>query len=538
LTEEVKVELFLRKATGLVKEIGPAGAFIIPWATMAGSGITFYSISVSYSYPNGSVPLAFLIVGVPTILNAIILALMSVCTPRSAGGYVWSTRFVDPILGWFGSGWIYWLSYIFTVALVSYVMATVYSTIFSIMGAATGIVALSNLGSLLATNTAAQMGLIFAIIIVVGLVSLLELKYYMKILYVIWALNTLGLIVSIILFAINTPSTIPTRWDAVWGSGSYNAIINLAAKYDSAGYVAKTSTGMWGDTLGIVAYIFWAITGYESLAYVAGEVRNPRSSFLKWFMAGMVATVLWYAVASWLAYNTYGDFIFKYNYVYQLHSSGALTAADDARVSSFMFSPCMPLFSSSLAGSSVLQVVAAWWFWPINVAMISYLVATRSIFGMAFDRMFPAVFGQVSERTHTPVYATLFNIVMSLIWAAIMFTSFGYLVSAANTSFWTAMYYFIYSLAAMALPYKRPEIWEKGLKKKIFGVPELTLLGAFSAAGMLWILSLSTLGISLLAWNVSTLWMLIGILIVVYYVYKNEKRGIKVMDIYKEIPPP
>jgi len=536
--EEIKVELFLRKATGLVKEIGPAGAFILPWATMAGSGITFYSLQLIYLYPNASVPLAFLIVGVPSIVNAIIIALLAICMPRSAGGYVWSTRLVDPALGWLGAGWIYWLTYIFTVSLVAYVMASVYSTILTVMGVALGSQALKSYGLALSTNTTAQLEFVFLLIIIFGLLSLLELKHYLKVLYVIWGLNALGLIASMVLFAANSPSTIPARWDAFWGAGSYQTILNLAAKYNATGYVAKTTAGLWGDTLGAVAYIFWAVTGYESLAYVAGEVRSPRPAFLKWYLAGMVGTVVWYALVSGLAYGAYGDFIFKYNFVYNLYSSGSLSSNESAAVASYMISPSMPLFAATLAGGGLLGVIAAWWFWPLNVIMVSYLVATRSIFGMAFDRMFPSAFGKVSERTHTPIYATLFNIVVSLIWAAIMYTSFGYFVSAANTSFWTAFYYLIFSIAAMMLPYKRPELWEKGLKKAIFGVPETTLLGALSAAGMLWILSLSTLGISLTAWNVSVFWMFIGILIFVYYVHKTEKKGIKVAELYKEVPPP
>jgi hypothetical protein len=55
---------------------------------------------------------------------------------------------------------------------------------------------------------------------------------------------------------------------------------------------------------------------------------------------------------------------------------------------------------------------------------------------------------------------------------------------------------------------------------------------------MFWILALSTVGISLLAWNVSVLWMLVGVLVFVFFLAKNEKRGIKMTAIYGEIPPP
>jgi amino acid transporter len=535
---DVKVELFVRNATGLVREIGPFGAFMIPWLTMAGAGITFFSVQVVYSFPNGSVPVAFAILAVPTILNTVVIALLGATMPRSAGGYVWSTRFVDPLLGWFSSGWMYWIVYIFSNGLLGGVFSTVLVTIFAVMGAATHISALTGFSNLLATNATALVGITFVVLIIVGLASVLEIKYYMRIMYAFFIISFIGLVFSVALFLLNNPGTIQTHWDTVWGVGSYNSIQTLAAKYNSAGYVAKVSTGFWGDTLGTVGLIFYALTGYEGLAYAAGEVRNPRSAFLRWYIAGMVATVVWYIIVASSVYHAYGDFIFKYDYVYNLYSSGSLNATDKAGVAGFMFSPNMALFAASLGSTAIVQILASLWFWPLSNLFPQYLFANRVVFGMAFDRMFPQVLTQVSERTHTPVYASLFNIVMSCIWAVLAFSTYGFLVSGSNLSFFVAFFYFIYSLAAMALPFKRPEIWEKGPRKTIFGIPEMAVLGAFSAGGMLWILALSTLGISATAWNASVLWLAVGVIVMLYYIQKNQKRGIKAMDIYKEIPPP
>ena len=511
---------------------------MLPWASMAGSGITLYSIAVIYSYPAGSVPGAFLIVAVPTILSVITFALLGITTPRTAGAYVWTSRFVDPFVGWFGTGWIYWLAQIFSIGLIGYVLESVIPAIFTIIGAATGLTALTGFATALESSTTTQAEVIVGTIIILGLLAMIEIKHYMKIVMVIWGLNALGLIVSAILFATNNPTTIPAVWDNVWGAGSYEMIVNLATKYNLAGYVASTSTGSLGDTLSIVVFIFWALTGYEINSYVAGEVRNPRSSFLYWFTGGMAATIIWYTVVTYLAYNAYGGFILQYSYVYNLFQAGKLAANETAAVTPYMLLPSMPLFSASLAGSTFVRVLAAWWFWPITSIIVTYLCATRSMFGMAFDRMFPSVFGKVSDRTHTPIPATVFTMVAAAIVSLVMFTSYGYLASAANASFWFAFVYVMVAFSAIVLPYKRREVWERGTKRRIFGIPDTTLIGAFAAIGMLWILTLSTIGISLVAWDVSILWMLIGILIFVYFAARNERRGINITQIYGEIPPP
>ena len=535
--DEVKVDLFLRKATGLVKEIGPAGAFVLPWSSMAGSGITLYAMSVIYSYPTGSVPLAFLIVGVPTILSAATIALMMMCAPRSAGGYVWGTRFLDPFLGWFGAGWVYWLVQVFSIALIGAVIGAVYPVIFVTMGTATKWTALYNFGVTLASSQFLQAATTVVTIVVLGLLCLIEIKHYMKILITIWSLNTIGMVVSMALFLVNNASTIPGNWDSLWGAGSYETITALALKYNLAGYVASTTTGFWGDTLAIIAYIFWALTGYEAVAYVAGEVRNPRASFLYFFMAGMVSTVAWYTAITAAAYNSYGDFVLKYNYVYNLLIAGKLSGADAASVS-YMQLPSMPLFAASLGGTPVLQVLGAFWFWPLTSILTTYLLCTRSSFGMAFDRMFPAAFGAINDRTHTPVKGSLLNIGVCVIWSLIFLTTFGFLASAANTTFWFAFAYLIFSISAIALPYKRKDIWEKGVHRRILGIPDTTLLGALSAIGMLWLVALSTIGITLTGWNVTLIWMALGVFLYVYYLHKLEKRGINIMQVYGEVPPP
>ena len=367
---------------------------------------------------------------------------------------------------------------------------------------------------------------------------MIEIKHYMKIVMVIWGLNALGLVVSAILFATNNPTTIPAAWNNVWGAGSYQMIVSLATKYNLAGYVTSTSSGSFNDTLSIVVYIFWALTGYEINSYVAGEVRNPRSSFLYWFTGGMAATVVWYTLVSWLAYNAYGGFILQYSYVYNLFQAGKLAANETAAVSPYMLLPSMPLFSASLAGPTFVRILAAWWFWTITSIIVTYLCATRSMFGMAFDRMFPSVVGKVSDRTHTPIVATVVTMIAASIIALFVLTSFGYLVAAANSTFWFAFVYVMVAFCANVLPYKRRDVWEKGTKRRIFGIPDTTFVGALAAIGMLWILTLSTIGFSLVAWDTSILWMAIGVVIFVYYAARNERRGINITQIYGEIPPP
>jgi len=539
LGEQPKVELFLRKSTGLVKEIGPSGAFILPWSCMAGSGITLYAMQMVYSYPEGSVPLAFLIIGIPVALSAASLALMMMCAPRSAGPYVWGTRFIDPFFGWLGTGWVYFLGNVFSVALVAYTLEAVFPVIFVVMGTGAKIPAFVSFGTALSSNYTMQVGLGVAVIVIMGGVTMLSIKHYMKVLMALWVINTVGIIVSAGLFLANNAATIPGNWDALWGAGSFETIVALASKYNLAGYVSSTTSGFWTDTLSIMAYIFWALAGWEATTTVSGEVRNPRASFLYAYVGGVVATIVWYAAITAAAYNSYGPFILQYNYVYNLFTAGKLSTADAAAVSSYMLSPSMPLFAGSLGGSnSLLVILGSLWFWPLTATLTCVLLATRVAFGMSFDRMFPSAFGRVNERTHTPVIGAVIVTAVSALWCLVESSWFGFLVSAANTDWWITLGYLIMAVSAISMPYKRKDVWDKGLAKKILGIPDVAFFGALAAIGMVWLFELSAIGVSILAWNATLVWMAIGIIIYVFLVQKLQGKGVNLNQVYGQVPPP
>jgi amino acid transporter len=157
---------------------------------------------------------------------------------------------------------------------------------------------------------------------------------------------------------------------------------------------------------------------------------------------------------------------------------------------------------------------------------------------MSFDRMFPSAFGSVSERTHTPVIGAVIVTAIGVFWCLIMSSVFGFLVSAANTDWWITLGYFIMAISAISLPYRRKDVWEKGVARRILGIPDVAFFGALASIGMLWLFELSAIGVSIVAWNATLVWMAIGVLIYVVLVRKLERLGINLNQVYGEVPPP
>ncbi len=61
--ESGRPTLFVRRASGLVRTVGPWTALATAMSWTIGGGVNWLLVKVSYDHPGANVPLAFLIVG-------------------------------------------------------------------------------------------------------------------------------------------------------------------------------------------------------------------------------------------------------------------------------------------------------------------------------------------------------------------------------------------------------------------------------------------------------------------------------------------
>lgn len=111
-------KLFLRKATGLVREIGFTTAVIIVLAHTIGLGWqkrVFQALgwapvqSSDFFLGINPMTMAFLLYGVVILLTVYCVSVMASAMPRSGGGYVFISRILHPGLG-FTAAWLDMLS--------------------------------------------------------------------------------------------------------------------------------------------------------------------------------------------------------------------------------------------------------------------------------------------------------------------------------------------------------------------------------------------------------------------------------------------
>jgi amino acid transporter len=198
--------------------------------------------------------------------------------------------------------------------------------------------------------------------------------------------------------------------------------------------------------------------------------------------------------------------------------------------------------------------------WVANDIPPFLLVASRTFFAMSFDRMMPESFSYVSEKWHAPVWAIIITGVFAIP-ACIAESNFlggaKYLGAAGvvGTDIFDAFFLTLFCISAMLLPFRRKEIFDRSAVKHSSGViATLGLLSTIGAGFVLWVfldqswgwIFPGVAGLKGSSGDITADWwsslgffglIIVGILIYVYYQYKNKARGVDMRTLFLSIPP-
>lgn len=516
--------MFTRRASGLVRELTWLDIFIFCIAGPAASGINFYSVSTASENPGGSIGLAFAI-GVLLFLPIMIcIAITSSAMPRSGSLYITVSRVLDPSLGFFG-GWMVLFGYGIAIGVLGFIVTGIIGGGFVLAGTAGGIPALVNIGNALGTATGSTIGgivwtLIFWALTLVGIRSV---KWTMRVLFLIPFVATA---VAVLYFVLTSPASAEAAFNAKWGAGAFQAIIDAAKEqgWSPAGF-------SWPSTFNLLLVVIWAYTAIETMNYVGGEIKSPKTSMLKGFGWGGLAVGLMYFIVALTVVLPYGQFIPAYDYLYD-NAQDVLEGIMPA------ISPSIPFYAASIIGPTWLGllVVISIALWFANSILPIFLANSRLVFAMAMDRALPEFLATVNERRGTPTWAAHLTCLFGLFGVAIMRFAWGPLLGILNIGILFIMWG--YGLAAMLLPYRKPELYELSATKiDVAGIPLVTILGFITFVLGMFFLMMSIMPFD----NPSMLTVLviiaIGFLVYLYQVHKTKKAGIDMAQIYSVVPP-
>jgi len=546
IMSEEKIPLFARRASGLVREIGPLGLIAMCMSYAIGGGINLLSIKNGYLYPGSNVGLAFALAGIPVILVSVCYALLAITMPRSGGAYVFISRTISPTLGFLAS-WISWFGGWMLCGIIAYYDAFFWGTMLWNVGAAFRNVGVMSFATwIMQPVNSLWVGII--LLALAFLVCSLRISTVVRIIEVLWIIPLIGSITMMIVYGMNwglasiSPERFKSIWDSVMGAGSYDEVMSIALAHGFD--PAKWTTFSWDATWSVAAYA--AIFAYGSPATpptaVAGEVKTPTKSQIIGTVGGCILIAIYYVLVSSLCYGACDPFIRAYAFNYYKGYSSAYKITPN-------LTPSLPLMAGILSQNFGLAALfaasAAIWLWNDMPSFILYM--SRFIFAWAFDRSFPEVFAKVHPTLRSPIYANILNFILSVL-ACVMcwgWWIYGIFTLLDNVAVWAWIFPDMFvGLACAALPLIRPEIYKESPTHawRFLGCPLEYIFGVLGFAGMglfVWLVTgtLTPGGTPTPDIMLITVMLAIGLLISMIYQHRAAKKGIPVSDIFKAIPP-
>jgi amino acid transporter len=512
--------LFVRNATGLVRELSPFDAFNLVFsAVLIPVGITqVFSFAPTF-WPGANVLLSFLL-SIPLVFCfGMVYLYFTVAMPRSGGDYVWVSRVLGPGVGFLTN---LSLTFVFTTWI-----SFNFTTMMTLMAPSLGYVA----GFTWSPNPLTQFLIATVLTILFAGLMLLGTRRVARYMLVTFAIVWLGMAVWLIGLAITGHDGFVANFNAHSGT-TINQVTSAATK---AGYSAGTGID-WAGTIFAIIYAFQVFTGFQWTGYFAGEIKNVRRTAITSIIGALVISAVLYVLATFLVYNTYGFSNFG-SIVYLGFNTSNSTLG---------FAPYLPSLVKFLALPGFLQifvtacfVLSVLWWTPTG-----FLIATRNLFAWSFDRLAPAGVAEINDRLHTPVVAT---IVVALWVELLNYLNIYQGLSALliNVIAVMAVAFVAVALAAIVMPFTRPGLFNSApamVRARIAGVPWLTIVGVIMLLswGFVLYVTFATTAFGQVAPQSMIEAFAVPILGAIYYLIirlVRQRQGIQLKAAFQEIPP-
>jgi len=177
-----------------------------------------------------------------------------------------------------------------------------------------------------------------------------------------------------------------------------------------------------------------ARAGFEYIAPIAGELREPRKTAFFGSAVSTVVIILWYSLIAGFLYRDFGNFISAYDYV-------VLGGYGDQLKINPGLEPILPLFCASLTTDPTLQLLIAGFvpFSMVNAIPGAQATGSRTLFGMAFDRQLPEALTKVDRIFKGPIVAAIVTFIAGVFWL------YNYVenifVAVLNLDFFCSLFY-------------------------------------------------------------------------------------------------
>lgn len=512
-------EVFVRKASGLVRVMSPWAAFVYNILTM-GLIFPWTYLWAPGALPGGKLVWGILLAMLIEIPIAFVYVWLSTAMPRSGGDYVFESRVFGGGVAFtvVMSGYVIWI--LQWVALSGWLVSYLgFAPLFLGLGATLGNSSLFNLGVWFTQPTGIVIvsilnALIAAYILVTGFKNYIKLQNVMIVAIAIAFLTTL-----IVLFTAD-PATVPQKLNAfsVAAGGSANFYQEAIDAVKAAGIDLNPPFSLMATLL--IAPIAW--TSLQWATYSAqqnGEIKDARSfSSQTFIMVGslIVTGVLLALLAVGLEKAIGTQFLY-------VAGAGYWSLIPEANIAGFNLWP--PILAVALTASPIVVLLIAFGYIMNGHQIVHncYIGMTRVMVAMSLDRLLPEWFSRVDERHHTPANAHWAYFLASIPVILAYNLVPGWIGLTLGVTFGCGYVFIITCLSGALLPYKAKDVYEgsPGSKYNVSGWVGLL----FTVIGMVgFIITAWALAPQAFANYPTLIWLvrLIAIIAVVAFLYPMD----------------
>ncbi len=234
-----------------------------------------------------------------------------------------------------------------------------------------------------------------------------------------------------------------------------------------------------------VSLIFFAYIGFEDIANIAEEVKEPQKNLPKGIIYSIIITTILYCLTA-LSVVSITDY--------------KLIADSEAPLNYVATIAIGPI------GGIIMSFIAL--FATSNTVLIMLIVTSRMMYGMARDKALPESLSKISRTYRTPTISVLLTMIFAII--PVFFGDIE--IVAQATVFGVLITFFLVNISLIALRRSRPDAERPfKLKPSISWVPLVALFGAIICLSLLFTFN----------WLIVLIQIIIIIIgIIVFYVMK------------------
>ncbi|MFX0077419.1 MAG: APC family permease [Candidatus Hermodarchaeota archaeon] len=318
--------------------------------------------------------------------------------------------------------------------------------------------------------------------------SLFEIS--LEILVVVIAIILIVILSLINFFGIRASTWTNVLFTLIEASGLILIIIIGIPSYGTVNYFVLPSSSTILSMFSAVGLIFFAYLGFEDIANIAEEVKQPSKNLPRAIIISITITTVLYC----------------------------FTAISVVSIKPFdTIDPHAPLSDVATTvlgpiGGIIMSLIAL--FATANTVLIMLIVTSRMMYGMARDKALPEGIGKVSPKFKTPVLAVILTMIFTIV--PLFFGDIRIVADA--TVFGVLITFFLVNLSLIVLRKKKPNL-ERPFKQKpnIGWLPIVALLGCIACFALLF--TFANLG-GLLTIIIQGIIIVVGI--VVFYAMKSK----------------